>query len=292
MNKFLAERYMQMFGSDFRMFEQSISKPMPKYIRVNRMRIDNDKLKKRLEKKGFILKKRMKNCFLVKRGSPLGATTEYLLGYYIIEDWTSMIPVLALNPKGVVWDMCASPGVKTTHLSEEMRNKGVIVATDYDKKRMNSLAFNCMRMGTKNVVAYNRKAEDIEYDFDGILLDAPCSGTGIIRKDATRKRVNKREIMKFQKIQKLLMDSAINNLKTGGTLVYSTCSMEPEENECVVEYAMEHGMNLEKINIEKANAMKGFTEVLGYNFPEEMKKTIRIMPYESSGFFVAKMVKK
>jgi len=288
MRQFLHNRYEDIFGDNFNKFIDSLEIPMPKYIRVNSLRTSEDDLKNRLEKKGFVLEKRMDNCFLVKKGRPLGATTEYLLGHYIIQDWTSMLSGILLKPKEKVWDMCAAPGVKTTHISELMKNKGVIVATDYDRKRMNSLIFNCMRMGTRNVVAYNKKAEDISHMFDSILLDTPCSGTGMMRKDHTRRHVDKREINKFQRIQKNLVDAAFSNLSSGGTFIYATCSLEPEENECIVEYALEKGLKLKKTDFGE----KGFSEILGYKFSDEMKKTSRIFPYESSGFFVAKMVKQ
>ena len=288
MNDFLISRYKKMLGKDFRRFHSTVKKPMPKHIRVNYTRIKEQDLKKRLEGKGFVLKKKMDNCFKItsQKISP-GATIEYLSGYYTLQDWTSLLPPIALNPKKeLVWDMCASPGGKTTHLSEIMKNKGVIVATD--KQKIRSLWYTVMRMCCSNVIIYKKDAREIDHVFDKVLLDAPCTGTGIIRKDKTRKDVKQRDIDYMSNLQKKLIEKAISSLKKGGTLVYSTCSLEPEENEFIVEHALNNGMEIKETGFGNT----GIRKFLGQNLDKRVQKTTRIWPFESSGFFLAKMVKK
>ena len=287
MNSFLMQRYREILGEDFGRFKKAIMTKSPTYIRVNSLRMGEEELKKRLRKKGIVLKKKMSNCFEIKRArmSP-GATIEYLLGYYFLQDWTSLLPVLSLKPKGVVWDMCASPGGKTTHISELMRNKGVLVATD--KKRVRALFYNVMRMGCKNVLIYRKDAREINYMFDYILLDAPCTGTGIMRKDRTRMNVKRRDIIYMSNLQKKLVEKAISSLKKGGKMVYSTCSLEPEENEEIVEHAINNGMKV----VDSGFGSSGLGSVFGREYNKQVRKSVRIWPYEGNGFFFAKMVKK
>lgn len=276
-NEFLLRRYEEMLGSRFKEFLEASRKPLPKYIRVNTLRIKPKELRKRLEEKGFELKKVMDYCFLVKEAPiSIGATTEYLLGYYFLQDYSSLFPAINLNPKPgeVVWDMCAAPGGKTTHLAQLMKNQGVIVATDV--RKVKSLWYNVMRMGVTNVIIYQRDAREVKYKFDKILLDAPCTGTGILRRDPTRARVKLRDIRRASSLQKELMKTAYENLKEGGTLVYSTCSLEPEENEEVVEYALSLGFELKRAIGGEEGLLEG---------------TVRIWPFESSGFFIAKLVR-
>ncbi len=287
MNEFLTERYKELLGKDFRILERDMEKPCPRYIRVNTLRIGERELKKRLEEKEYVLRKKMNNCFRIisSRISP-GATIEHLSGYYMVQDWTSLLPPLCLEPEGLVWDMCASPGGKTSHLSELMRNKGVLLATD--KGRMRALFYNTMRMCCSNVIIYKRDAKSIDFEFDKILLDAPCTGTGMIRKTKHVSDISQGEIDYLSNIQKKLIEKAISSLKEGGTLVYSTCSMEPEENEMIVQHALNNGMKIEETGFGNT----GIVDPFGYELDKDIKKTTRIWPNESTGFFVAKLVKK
>lgn len=126
---------------------------------------------------------------------PLGATPEYLAGHYMLQSASSFLPVLALDPKPNerILDMASAPGGKTTYISALMQNTGVIFANDGTKARTKSLSANVHRMGCKNVVVCNydgREFPKVIGGFDRVLLDAPCSGTGVISKDASVK-VNK-----------------------------------------------------------------------------------------------------
>lgn len=240
-------------------------------IRSNSLKIGENKLRKRLEKKGIKLKKFQENGYEILRSKvPIGATPEYLLGLYYIQEKASQYPALLLNPKPgeIVLDMAAAPGSKTTQLSQLMNNKGTIIALDIKSKRLNSLKNNLQRMGCANVIVYNKDAryvEDFNIKFDKVLLDAPCSGNFIIDEEFFNK-ITIEGIKQRAKVQKQLISAGIEVLKVGGTIVYSSCSLEPEEDEEVIDYAIkEHKVKL-----------------------VEMK---RFWPPETQGFFTAKLKK-
>jgi ribosomal RNA methyltransferase Nop2 len=179
---------------------------------------------------------------------PIGATPEYLSGQYMLQSSSSFLPVLALDPQPgeKILDMCASPGGKTTYIAQLMKNKGILVANDMKKNRLKSLFFNIHRMGIKNTIITNydgRVFSKFYNKFDRVLLDAPCSGLGVINKDQSVK-VNRsyKEILENSRIQKELILSAIDccNIKGkgNGIIVYSTCTISVEENEWVIDYAL------------------------------------------------------
>lgn len=123
---------------------------------------------------------------------PIGATPEYLAGHYMLQSASSLLPVMALNPQpnDKVLDLCASPGGKTSYIAQIMKNQGVLFANDINPKRMFSLTGNIMRLGVDNVIVTNmdgRKYPTMATGFNRILLDAPCSGMGVISRDPTIK---------------------------------------------------------------------------------------------------------
>jgi ribosomal RNA methyltransferase Nop2 len=181
---------------------------------------------------------------------PIGATPEYLSGQYMLQSGSSFLPVLALGPleNEKILDMSAAPGGKTTYLAQMMKNTGVLVANDLKKERLKSLFFNVQRLGIHNCIITNydgRKIQKAFGNFDRVLLDAPCSGLGVISKDQSIK-LNRtyKEIIENSRVQKELLLSAIDccshKSKSGGIIVYSTCSISVEENEWVVDYALKN----------------------------------------------------
>jgi len=264
---------------------------LKKAIRVNTLKIDQKELIKRLRQKGMELKRIpfLKNGYYIDADFSPGATPEYLLGYYYIQEAASQAVGEVLNPKKGehVLDMCAAPGSKTTHFSQLMENKGVLVALDSNLSRMDALKNNIERMGCENVIIYRKDAEfadDLEVEFDKISLDAPCSGNFMIEEDWFEKR-NLDDIQALAKKQKKMIATAIEILKKGGILVYSTCSLEPEENEEVIEYALKN-FNVELLPTNLTVGSPGITE--------KTKLCRRFWPDETGtqGFFIAKLVKK
>ena len=237
---------------------------------------------------------------------PVGATPEYLSGQYMLQSAASFVPVMALAPKPGerVLDMCASPGGKSTYLAQLMRNKGVLVCNDLKKPRLHSLVANLARLGVKNAIVCNydgRQIRDVMAGFDRILLDAPCTGLGVIARDPsikTRKRLV--DVQRMATLQRELALVAIDciNAKspTGGYLVYSTCSVTVEENEAVVNYILKkRAVTLVPLFSEGAEDIgrPGMTRYQSQRFHPSLKHTRRFLPHvhNMDGFFVAKFKK-
>ncbi len=272
----IIDRYTNLYGREY---FNACSRPIPKSIRVNTLRIKPKELHERLNKQRFVLSKGMfANSFTIKRERKMiGGTIEHLLGYFYVQEETSMIPPTWLNPKetDTVLDMCAAPGGKTTHLSELMNNKGIIISVDNDKKKNVAIMNNLNRMGCKNVYFDNNDASSVELmkkyglEFDKILLDAPCSSTGIIYKEPELTEKISLELIKYYaKKQKKMISTAHSLLKDKGHLVYSTCSIDPLENFSVLEHA----------------------ESVGF----KVLRKKQFLPHKdgTAGFFVSEMIKK
>ncbi|MDD5417372.1 MAG: RsmB/NOP family class I SAM-dependent RNA methyltransferase [Candidatus Nanoarchaeia archaeon] len=298
MNEEIVRRYEQMFGDEYNKVLASFSRKYVKSIRINTLKIKQDIIAERLKKKGFVLQKSEfnENSFKVLREKySISSTPEYLMGYYFIQDEISSVPVLELNPNEneLVLDMAASPGGKTTHMAELMKNKGCIVSLEINKDRMESLKANVSRLGVKNVVALRmdaRRADELGLKFDKILLDAPCSGEGMMVRDRKRMdSLNLEEYNRFSVLQKELVDTAYKVLKKNGIVVYSTCSMAIEENESVIQYAIDKGFKLVK---QENMGDEAKTEFLDNKFDKTMNLAKRFYPHKhGTGFFTAKMVK-
>ena len=272
----IIRRYTEIYGKEFFNY---CSKSLKKSIRVNTLKINSKKLRARLVKQRFVLKEGfVPGSFVVERERRmLGGTLEHLLGYYYVQELTSMIPPLWLKPKPkeVVLDMCAAPGGKTTHLSQLMSNTGLIIALDKDVKKNASMINNLQRMGCKNVVYCNTDASLVanlrkfKTTFDKVLLDAPCSCSGIIYKDVSiAEKLSVKYVKHYAEKQRTLLRAAYKVLKRKGRVVYSTCSVDPLENHEVVEYC----------------------ETLGFR----VLRKKQFLPYldGTAGFFVAEMIKR
>ena len=233
---------------------------------------------------------------------PVGATPEYLTGQYMLQSASSFLPVLALNPQPgeKILDMCAAPGGKTTYIGQLLKNDGILVANDFKKERIKSLFFNIHRMGIKNTIITNydgREFAKLFNKFDRVLLDAPCSGLGVISKDKSIK-MNRtyKEILNNSKLQKELILAAIDSCNTkgkgGGIIVYSTCSISVEENEWVIDYALKHRY-VKCIDPEIAIGEPGIVTFREKHFHPSVKNTKRIYPHihNMDGFFIAKLKK-
>ncbi|MBS3086951.1 RsmB/NOP family class I SAM-dependent RNA methyltransferase [Candidatus Pacearchaeota archaeon] len=232
----------------------------------------------------------------------LGRALEHLLGYYYVQEIASMLPVLALNPKSgeLVLDLCASPGSKTTQIAAKMENTGTIIANEVSLGRVKILASNTERCGVTNVVitkkegtALCKRLKNSGFSFDKILIDAPCSGEGTLRSTPrTAIMWNINTVKKLSKIQKHLLEAALEVLKPNGDLVYSTCTHAPEENEEVVDFVLKEFSD--KVKIEKINlpvkCRNGLSGWAGGEYNHEVTKSCRIYPQDSDteGFFIAK----
>ena len=226
-------------------------------VLLNNRKMDEDKflsLYPNVTKHPFV-----KNAYLYDKNEyDLGKSIYHLLGCFYLQEPSAMMPSFLLNPKEneTILDMCAAPGGKSVQASFLMDNKGIIISNDLSKNRCTAILENIERLGIGNIVITNNDFSSIYQNylnyFDRIILDAPCSGSGMFRKDDKMEldwSYNK--VIKFQEIQKELIIYAYKMLKPGGTMVYSTCSFSKEEDEDVISYLLEKEDG-EIINIEKS----------------------------------------
>ncbi len=227
----------------------------------------------------------------------------YKNGHIYFQGISSQLPIMFLDPKPneKVLDMTAAPGSKTTQMAIAMQNTGEIVANEYDQIRFEKLKYNLERQGVK--IAKVIKGDGCvlgdlypEY-FDKVLLDAPCSAEGRMNFNNPRsyKFWSEKNIRNNSKIQKKLLISAVKSLKKGGTLVYSTCTLAPEENEMIVEGALGEFkgiLKIEKIILDFKYSLPVLTSFAGQNFNQNIKNAFKAMPSPiSEGFFIAKFRK-
>lgn len=229
---------------------------------------------------------------------PIGATPEYLAGHYMLQSASSMLPVMALNPQPNerILDMCCAPGGKTTHIAQLMKNTGVLVANDLKKERLVATVANLHRLGVTNAIVTNYNGcrfPDVMGGFDRVLLDAPCSGLGVISRD-TSVKLNRtiKNIQANAFVQKLLLLAAIDSVdakcvqavgltrsaKAGGVVVYSTCSISVYENEAVVNYALRK-RHVKLVDTGLSFGTPGFTSFRTYKFHPAMTMTRRYYPH-------------
>ena len=304
-------RMKKLLGDDFESYWKTIDKPFKKSIRVNTLKISPSELKKRLEKRGWKISQPFKNheeMMIIESDlmpGELGRSMEHLLGYYYVQEISSMLPVIALNPKEgeTILDLCAAPGSKTSQIAAKMKNNGTIIANDVSLGRIRILASNLERLGVMNAIITKSDGVNLcrkmkgKFEIDKILLDAPCSGEGTMKNTKTLTKMwNIKKIKSLSGIQKRLFTSALELLKPGGEIVYSTCTFAPEENEEIVEFILD---NFKNVNVEKIllpseiKCHKGLKEWEGSEFRDELKYACRIYPQDSNteGFFIAKFKK-
>ena len=291
--KSFLDRYKEL--TDINEFKKYCSMDLRKSIRVNTLKISVKDFLKRTE----LNLEKVKWCnegFFVKDRVTLGNLNDHFLGYFYVQEAASMLPPLVLDIKDKILDMCAAPGSKTGQIAGMMKNKGLIIANDSNYLRLKALTLNLQRMGVANVVVTNIKGYFIKERFDSILLDAPCSGTGAIRKSpGTVEIYNPNMIRKLCADQKGLINNAFKILNKGGSLVYSTCSLEPEENEGVIDFLLKRydDAKIEKIKFKGLKTSDAILDFEGKKYNKEIRKTSRIWPQDNDteGFFVAKIRK-
>jgi len=296
------KRYSQL--TDFDEFMKYSFSFLRRCIRVNTLKISISDLKKKMQDWKLTQIPWCKEGFWVehKEGRlDIGNTREHHLGYFYVQESASMIPPLVLDPSSgdKVLDMCAAPGSKTTEMGTMMKNKGLLVANDIGGNRLAPLGLNMQRCGVYNCILTimdGNRFRKMPEEFDKVLLDAPCSGTGTIRKSLkTLDMWNPKSIIHLSRVQVGLLESAWTTLRKGGVLVYSTCSNEPDENEGVITHFLEKHPEavVEKAFVKGLKTSDCILEFEGKTFNPEVTKCIRIWPQDndSEGFFVCKIRK-
>lgn len=269
-------------------------------LRVNTLRIGEEALVARLAKLGVTLSKItwLQHGYRIERTRfSLGASVESLLGYFYLQEAAAQLPVEVLDPKPgeLVLDCCAAPGGKTTQLAQHMQNTGVIISLEKKSHRLLSLRNNLERMGVANAAVYHMdaiKAAQLGMKFDKILLDAPCSGNYAGDPSWFSKRTVD-DIKKSARFQRDILQAALAALKPGGVLVYSTCTLEPEENELNMQWLLDnHNVTLEPVSA--AIGDPGLTVVFDQRLHQSISHCRRFWPHKTGteGFFIAKVRKR
>jgi NOL1/NOP2/sun family putative RNA methylase len=276
-------------------------------FRVNTIKTSVVALLAKLTTEGFITKpvSWYNDAFILenKTKSELLMTKVYQEGLFYMQNLSSMIPPLVLNPQETdsILDMAASPGSKTTQIATLMHNKGKIIANDKSRQRVFKLKANLDDQGVTNTQTLSLPGEFLWRKFpevfDKVLLDAPCSMEGRISllEPDSYKDWSSKKIKQLANLQKWLIRSAVSCVKVGGEIVYSTCALSPEENEEVIDWILEktnHAVIIEKIHIEKLQGNDGLGKWRKKQFHESIKNCLRIYPSSTmEGFFVAKLTK-
>ena len=282
-----------------------------KSIRVNTLKISTDELIKRLKLKNWDISQPFKDypeiIQIISELEPgeLGKTEEHLLGYYYVQEITSMMPILALNPKPdeILLDLCAAPGSKTTQAAAKMQNKGTIIANDLNIGRISILSANLERIGITNAIITRHdglelcaklKKSKTRIKFDKILVDAPCSGEGNIRASPrTYLEWSESMLKRFGAKNKKLASAALELLKVEGVMIYSTCTHSPEENEEVIQHLLDNfNIKIEEIKL-PLKTRPGIQKWKDKTFSSEIKKAVRIYHHDNDmeGFFLCKIRK-
>jgi NOL1/NOP2/sun family putative RNA methylase len=295
-DRWLVGRFIE-YVPDIRSFLDKMDRPSAQYIRVNTLKTSREELEERLHSKGFELKRTVMPEVLAVEKAPkaTGATNEYLLGHYYIQDLSSCMAVDALDilENQSTLDVAAAPGGKTTFMAQRMRNTGSIIALEPNRRRVKSMSFNLARCGVYNtciMLMDGLHAEKLQKKFDRVLLDAPCSCEGVMAKDARRKTSHAPQDVDYcSGRQEGLIEAAARTVRPGGLLVYSTCSFAPEENEMVVDRLLQKFNN---ITVEPSmHGVGGLTRFGDITFDSQLKNARRLYPHihDTTGFFIARL---
>lgn len=289
---------------DYEEFFKCFQRRQKVFIRVNTLKISKQELIEKLNKKWDILDIKGTPAIEVisnLKAGELGSSLEHQLGYFYVQDLSSMMPIIALNPKkdDSFLDLCASPGSKTTQAAMLMENQGVIIANDQNFERIKTLNANIQRMGVTNTIITRmdsvqlcKSLEQLKISFNKILVDPSCSGEGTIRNDFSTFEIwDIKRIKSLASQQKAILGNALRVLSKNGEIVYSTCTLSPEENEEVIEYITKK-FNTELVSFNlPIKSRPGIKEWEGYKFDFDVSKVHRIYPQDndSEGFFIAKL---
>ncbi len=266
----------------------------PTYVRVNTLKGDAKEILDRLLEDGIRVEevKPLKHTYKAAGSNqPLIRTESFKEGLFCIQDKASCFAAEAANPKSEynLLDVCAAPGTKTTHLTQLMKNRGAIYSVDYSRRRMKIWKREIGRTGAEiavPIIADACRPLPLKTEADLVVLDPPCTSTGVFRKLPSAKwRITRRSVDKMSEIQWRMICNCAENVKVGGVLIYSTCSITVEENEMLIERFLKWNPDFQLARI---------TPKIGSPGLRGLDECQRLYPHihQSNGFFIAKLLKK
>lgn len=289
-NPWIIEKWIGDFGQDFTedLLDANAQKPNL-YIRTNTLKISRDELIEKLSKEDIKCSKvnGIDEAIMVQNLKNIENNNLFKLGYFTIQDISSMLVGKITNPEknSKILDICSAPGGKTTHVATIMENTGKVVARDVFEHKLKLIKSTVNRLGLTNIDVENKDALKLDTDsiekFDYVLADVPCSGLGIIKRKPEIKFKEKNELSDLPNIQINILENASKYVKLNGTLIYSTCTIQDEENINVIEKFLKENDNFELVPIENINI----------DLDNQEKGYIKIYPniHGMDGFFIAKL---
>jgi 16S rRNA (cytosine967-C5)-methyltransferase len=284
----------RLFGRDQTLaLLEANTQPPPTYLRVNTLKADENQILEKLSEEGVRVEKIEQLHHLYKitaSRQPITTTTSFEEGLIYIQDKASCFVVEAANPQPAttVLDVCAAPGAKTTYLAQLMRNDGTILSIDYSKRRMSVWKKEVARVGAKiaqPIIADARSELPFKKEASVLILDPPCTSTGTLGKTpSTKWRLTPRSLDRMSEIQWQMLNNCADQVKTEGTLIYSTCSITVEENEVLIERFLKWHPEFSLTEI---------TPKIGSPGLRGLEKCQRLYPHihQCNGFFIAKLAK-
>lgn len=295
------ERYCAIVD-DSEAFLSCLARPLPRSLRINTLKADAKSVRERFASYGIDLTEvPWYGDAFVSDEPDIGSTLEHFTGAIYMQELVSMLPPLLIRDElgqgETVLDGCAAPGSKTTQLAALMRNQGTIIANDIAYGRIKALKFNLEKVGALNTIITNRDLRSFPpTQFGHIILDVPCSAEGTMRKNPDHFSAwSERDIEKHSRTQKQLILKGFDLLRIGGSMVYSTCTFSPEENEETLDWLLKSrpDARLEPISFDGLKVSEPLSSWKGQEFDSRVRDAARIWPHhnDTGGFFLAKVRK-
>lgn len=291
-DKWMIRNWMIHFGKDFtkELLEANGQRPSI-YLRTNTLKITRDELIEKLEQQNVKASKVhvVDEAIKVENLKDIENNVLYKEGLFTIQDISSMLVGKVMNPKekSLVLDVCSAPGGKTTHIATLMKNTGQVVSRDIYEHKLKLIKASSKRLNLTNVDVQEFDGLSLDKDsvgkFDYVLADVPCSGLGIIRRKPEIKYKEKEEFRDLPPIQKKILENASKYVKKGGTLIYSTCTIQDNENIDVINDFLQKNKNFElapidEVKVDLDNQEKGYMKI----YPNV---------HEMDGFFISKLIR-